>query len=167
MKYKVHHIIEAPIEDLIELTQDREDRDPKVYPNVTSTKLLSEERKGNVLRTKLETCANGDIPPKLRKLIKPKMLSWIEYGEFDFDKSEYRYNVKTFYFTNVFKMQGRVQWTKLEDNKTARDMEVEIKINIPVLGAMAEKKISQTQIENLDLDPERMPKEVKEMKAKK
>jgi hypothetical protein len=164
VKYEIYHEIDANIDDLVKLTQLREDRDPRVYPNVTSTKLIKEERKGSKLLTVLETCANGDIPPKLRKLIKPEMLSWHEYGEFDFDTNEYRYKVKTFYLSNVFKMQGKVQWTRLGENKSGRKMTVEIDIKVPILGRMAEKKISETQIENLDLDPGRMPLEVEEAK---
>jgi len=162
VKYEIYHEIGANIDDLVKLTQMREERDPKVYPNVTSVKLVKEERKGNKYITVLETCANGDIPPKLRKLIRPEMLSWHEYGEFDFDKNEYRYKVKTFYLSNVFSMHGRVQWTKIDENRTGRRMNVEIDIKIPILGKIAEKKISETQIENLNLDPGRMPQEVEE-----
>lgn len=167
MKYKIYHEIDAAMDDLIELTQMREERDPKVYPNVTSTKMVKEERKGNKLITVIETCANGDIPPKLRNLLNPAMLSWREFGEFDFDKNEYTYKVKPFYLANVFSMSGRVQWKKLSKNQTSRAMEVSIDIRVPILGRIAEKKISETQIENLNLDPGRMPEEVEEMKKNK
>ena len=110
--------------------------------------------------------ANGDIPERARKIIKPEMLTWHEFGEFDFEKSQYNYHVKTLYLSNVFKMSGRVNWTKLGETKTGREMFVEINIGIPLLGGFIEKKIAQTQKENLDLDVNRMPKEVAEMKAK-
>lgn len=167
MKYKIYHEIEADMEDLIALTQMREERDPKVYPNVTSTKMVKEERKGNKLITVIETCANGDIPPKLRNLLNPSMLSWREFGEFDFDKNEYTYKVRPFYLSNVFSMSGKVQWKKLGENKTSRSMEVSIDVKVPILGRIVEQKISETQIENLNLDPGRMPQEVEQMKKLK
>ena len=164
MKFTFRHEIEAPMEDLIELTQDRVGRDVKVYPNVTSVKMLEEKQEGNKKFTKLETCANGDIPPKLRKLIQPKMLSWIEEGVFDYDKNEYSYNIKPFYFKDRFIMKAVVKWKKLSDNKTLREMKGEIKVKVPVLGQIAEKKISETQKENLDLDVKKMVEEAEELR---
>lgn len=151
------------MEELIELTQNREERDVRVYPNITSVKTLRREKKGSKQFTKIETCANGDIPPKLRKLITPKMLTWVEEGVFDYDTNTYKFKVTPFYMANVFKMRGSVEWKKLENGKTGREMNGEIKVKVPVLGPLVEKKIIETQRENLDLDVKTMVEEVTEI----
>ncbi len=167
MKYKHYHEIDAPMEMLIELTQKREERDVRVYPNITSVKVLKRKKKGKKQYTKIETCANGDIPPRIRKIITPKMLTWVEEGEFDYSTNTYTFKVTPFYMANVFKMSGTAKWKKLENGKTARELRGEIKVKIPVLGRLIEKKIIETQRENLDLDVKSMVEEVKEILAKK
>ncbi len=166
MKYNARHVIEGPIQDVIAVGLDRS-RDVKVYPNVTSCKVRKSEKRGNKLFVEIETVANGDIPEKLRGLINPKMLTWIETGEFNFDKNEYFYSVKTFYFSNVFKCTGLISYFKEGEDKTVRTLDGEIKINIPILGAIAEKKIVEIQKANLELDVKNMRDEVRELQKKK
>ncbi|MFA6451683.1 MAG: hypothetical protein WCX65_19585 [bacterium] len=166
MKYNTRHVIEGAIADVITVGLDRS-RDVKVYPNVTSCKVKKSEKKGNKLCVEIETVANGDIPPNLRNLINPKMLTWIETGEFDFDKNEYFYTVRTFYFSNVTKISGLIKYFKEGEDKTIRTLDGEIKINIPILGAIAEKKIVEIQKANLELDIKNMRDEVRELQKKK
>ena len=147
MKYTVEDVIDGPLDEVVEICLDRS-RDVDVYPNVTKTEVKKRERKGNKMYQKVETLANGDIPPKLRKLISEKMLSWTEEGEFDFDTNEYKYKVKTHYFTNVTKVGGHFKYYE-KNGKTVRHLDGYVNINIPVLGKIAEKKIAQIQKENL------------------
>lgn len=163
MKYHVKHYIDGPLDKVVEICLDRS-RDVDVYTNVTKTEVKKREQKGSKMRVVVETVANGDIPPKLRKLISPKMLTWTEEGEFDFDKNEYKYRVKTHYFTDVTRITGHFKYYE-EDGKTVRELNGEIKIKIPILGAIAEKKIVQTQKENLEIDIEDIRKTLKEGKA--
>ncbi len=166
MKYSTRHVIEGPIADVITVGLDRS-RDIKVYPNVTSCIVKKSEKKGNKLFVEIESVGNGDIPEKLRGLINPKMLTWIEKGEFDHDKAEYAYTVRTFYFSNLFVMKGLIKYFKEGEDKTVRTLDGEIKINIPILGAIAEKKIVEIQKANLELDINSMREEVRELQKKK
>lgn len=166
MKYSTRHVIEGTIDDVVTVGLDRS-RDVKVYPNVTSCKVVKSERKGNKLYVKVESVGNGDIPPRLRSLISPKMLTWIETGEFDFDNKEYKYSVRPFYFSSVFNMTGVIRYFKEGEDKTVRTLDGEIKINVPILGWIAEKKIVEIQKVNLELDIRNMREEVRELRKKK
>ena len=95
------------------------------------------------------------------------MLTWIEKGEYDFDKKEYFYTVRTFYFSNLFKMTGKIVYIKEGDDKTVRTLDGEIKINIPIFGAIAERKIVEIQKANLELDIKNMREEVRALQRKK
>ena len=74
MKYSKEHLIEGPMEMVIEVGLDRT-RDVKVYPNITRTTVKSREVKGDIIEVVVETLANGDIPPALRKVLSEKMLT--------------------------------------------------------------------------------------------
>ncbi len=163
MKYHAKDIIDGPLDKVVEICLDRS-RDVRVYTNVTKTKVVKSERKGNKLRVVVETLANGDIPPKLRKLLSPKMLTWTEEGEFDFDKYEYKYRVKTHYFSDLTKITGHFKYYE-EDGKTVRELDGEIKIKIPILGRIAEKKIVEVQKENLKIDIDDIRETLKKEKS--
>ncbi|HOC94127.1 MAG TPA: DUF2505 family protein [bacterium] len=165
MKYNTRHVIEGPLEAVEKVGLDRS-RDVKVYPNVTKTTVKKREHKGSKMTVVVETVANGDIPPNLRKLISPNMLTWTEYGEHDFDTHTYKYEVKTFYFSNVFKMSGVIKYFKDGEDKTVRTLDGDIQIKIPLLGAIAEKKIVEVQKQNLELDIKNMREEVRELLKK-
>jgi hypothetical protein len=165
MKYSTRHVIDGTIDDVVLVGLDRS-RDVKVYPNVTSCKVVSSEKRGNKLYVKVESIGNGDIPPRLRTLLSPKMLTWIETGEYDYDKKEYKYTVRTFFFANLFGMTGTIRYFKEGEDKTVRTLDGEIKINIPILGAIAEKKIVEIQKVNLELDITNMREEVRELQKK-
>lgn len=164
MKYNCRHVIDGPVELVEKVGLDRS-RDVKVYPNVTSCKVVKEETKGSKRFVKVESVGNGDIPPRVRNLITPKMLTWIETGEYDFDKKEYRYTVRPFFFANVFSMKGHIKYIK-EGEKTIRTLDGDIEIKIPILGAIVEKKIVEVQKANLELDVKCMREEVAELMKK-
>jgi hypothetical protein len=165
MKYSKEHLIEGPMDMVIEVGLDRS-RDIKVYPNVTKTTVKSKEIKGDIMEVVVETVANGDIPPILRKVISPKMLTWTEYGKFNSKTKVYEYKVKTFYFSNITKISGVITYSEPSPGKTLRRIDAELVINMPIFGAIAEKIIAKTQLENLDLDVKAMREEVKEILAK-
>ncbi|HOO57398.1 MAG TPA: DUF2505 family protein [bacterium] len=166
MKYKVRHVIEGTIQEVFEVGMDRS-RDVRVYSNVTKSTVKKREQKGDIINIVVETIANGDIPPKLRKLISPKMLTWTETGKYDLSKNTYDYSVKTFYFTNVFSLTGHFEFEEDGKGNTIRTLDGEIKINIPILGQIAEKKIVEIQKENLELDIKSMREEVKALRESK
>jgi hypothetical protein len=165
MNYSKEHLIEGPMDMVIEVGLDRS-RDVKVYPNVTKTTVKSKETNGHITKIVVETLANGDIPPALRKIILPKMLTWTEYGTWDAEKKVYEYKVKTFFFSNITNIWGRISYKEPEPGKTLRRIEAGIEIKMPILGQIVEKKVSEVQLANLDLDVKAMRDEVREMLAK-
>ena len=165
MKYSIEHIIEGPIDMVVEVGLDRS-RDVKVYPNITRTEVKSREIKGDIMEVVVETLANGDIPPALRKVISEKMLTWTEYGRMDMKNKVYDYKVKTFFFSEICKIGGRISYSEPEPGKTLRRLDAYIEIKMPLIGSLAEKKISETQLENLDKDVKAMREEVAEMLKK-
>lgn len=166
MKYSKEHLLDGPIELVMQIGLDR-DRDVKVYPNVTKLTVKSRETKGDFMEVIVETVANGDIPPALRKFINPKMLTWTEYGRLDIKNNTYEYKVKPLYFTNICKIYGKITYKTVEPGKTLRRIDAELVINMPIVGAIAEKKIAEVQLENLDRDVAAMREEIKEMLAAK
>lgn len=162
MKYFVEDVFDAPLKDVIEICLDRS-RDTKVYPNVTKSEVKKRETRGSKMYVTVETLANGDIPPKLRKLVHPHMLTWTEEGIFDYDKNTYDYKVRTHFFSNLTSIKGHFDYSE-RDGKTVRKLEGEIKVNLPLLGQIVEAKVVEVQKANLRLDVKNILEELKTRK---
>lgn len=161
MKYSQDDLLDGPLDLVVELCLDRS-RDTKVYPNVTKCTVKSRETKDDIMKVVVETVANGDIPPALRKLITPKMLTWVEYGIWNAKEKTYEYKVKTHYFSNITSIGGKFKYTEPEPGKTLRHLDAYLDVNMPVLGKIAEKKIAEVQKENLKKDITALKKEIQE-----
>ncbi len=164
MKYEVTNIIEGPIATVVEITRDRS-RDVKVYPNITETIVIKSEEDGTKVHEIVKSVGNGDIPPALRKILTPDLLAWIEDGTYDYATNYYTYTIKHAKFAAVFTMTGSVQFTALSDTRTQRVLKGDIRVNIPIVGSIAEKKIVEIQKENLDLESKILQKDVAEKLA--
>lgn len=160
MKYTKEDVFDAPFDKVVEICLDRS-RDVDTYPNVTKTTVKKRETQGHITKLVVETVANGDIPKALRKVILPKMLTWMEYGTWDDKEKTYEYKVKTHYFSNITNVGGKFFYTEPEPGKCKRRLEGYVEINLPVLGKIAEKKISEVQMENLELDVAAIKKQIK------
>ena len=160
MKYSKDHTFEGDFDKIIAICLDRS-RDVRVYPNVTKTTVKSRETQGHITKVVVETLANGDIPPALRKIISPKMLTWTEYGVWDDENKTYEYKVKTFYFSNITKIGGKFTYTQPQPGKVSRHLDAYIEVNMPILGQIVEKKVAQVQIENLELDVKAIKEDLK------
>ena len=161
MKYTQEDIFDGPMESVVAICLDRS-RDVKVYPNITKTTVKSKETKGHITKIVVETVANGDIPPALRKIISPKMLTWIEYGIWDDKEKTYEYKVKTLYFSNITNVGGKFFYTEPEAGKCKRRLEGYVEVNMPLLGKIVEKKVSEVHKENLVLDVKAIRDELKQ-----
>ena len=162
MKYTKEDVFDGPFDKVVEICLDRS-RDVDVYPNVTKCTVKKRQTEGRITKLVVETVANGDIPKALRKVISPKMLTWIEYGTWDDKEKTYEYRVKTHYFSNITKVGGKFFYSEPEPGKTKRRLEGYVEINMPVLGKIAEKKISEVQKENLEIDVKAIKEEVKKL----
>jgi len=166
MKYSVKHLLSGTLEEALTIAKDRT-RDERVYPNITSLKQVKWEETDTDIYCEFITRGDGEIPKPLRKLITPKMVSWREIGHWDKKNNAYDYKVKTFYFTSVFNMSGKFRFIPQGNDKVLREMEGEIKINIPLLGQIAEKTIVKYQVENLDKEAKIFEKDLEELRKRK
>lgn len=166
MKYSTKHLLTGTLDEALTIAKDRT-RDVKVYPNITSLEQVKWVETNDGVDCEFITRGDGEIPKALQKLITPKMVSWREFGHWDKKTNTYDYTVKTFYFTNVFYMRGKFKFTPQGSDKVLRELEGEIRINIPILGEIAAKTIVKYQLENIDKEAKIFEKDLEELRKKK
>ncbi|MEW6201818.1 MAG: DUF2505 family protein [bacterium] len=166
MRYTAKHLLNGTLEEAMMIAKDRT-RDERVYPNITSLKQVKWDETDTDIHCEFITRGDGEIPKPLRKLITPKMVSWRETGHWDKKNNTYEYQVKTFYFSNIFQMRGKIRFIPQGNDKILRELEGEIKINLPLLGQLAEKTIVKYQIDNLDKEAKIFEKDLEELRKKR
>lgn len=166
MKYSTEHLLNGTLEEVLSIAQDRT-RDERVYPNITSLKQEKWDETDTEIVCQFLTRGDGEIPKALQKLIQPKMVSWREFGRWDKKNNVYDYYVKTFYFTNLFTMNGKFSFIPKSSDTVLRRLDGEIKINLPILGELAAKTIVKFQIENIDKEAKVFAQDLETLRAKK
>lgn len=124
--------------------------DTELFTDVTKVEIKRREKVGDKLHLTVVTCANGDIPPALQKMVTPKMLTWTETGVWDLKKNVYEYSVEPFYFANILSMSGRFEIRDKGAGKIEVPYESKCVIKLPILGAIGEKAILSAQKKNLE-----------------
>lgn len=137
--------------------------DVDLFSDVTKVDIKRREKVGDKLHLEVVTCANGDIPPALQKMVTPKMLTWTETGTWDLNKKIYEYTVKTFYFSNIFSMGGKFECRE-KGGKLEVPFESRVTIKMPIIGAIGEKAILAAQKKNLDSARPRIAAKMKDFK---
>ena len=150
MQYEAVQEYDAPVDKVIEFSLER--HNVEMYPNVTRIDLIKKEQVGDKLKIVAETRGDGTIPPAMRHLVTPDLITWVENGEWDFTKNTYDYFVIHKKFTKIFKCIGHFEFTPLDGGRSRRTLKGDIKVSVPILGAIAEKTIVKFQKENLEVD---------------
>ncbi len=149
MKERGTNVYDCSAEHYILFAVQRE-FDVDLFTDVTKVEVKRREKVGDKLHLEVVTSANGNIPPALRKMVTPRMLTWTETGTWDLNAKTYTYKVKPFYFANVFNMGGSFKCHQVNENRLEVSYVNDITVKMPLLGAIAEKAILAAQKQNLE-----------------
>lgn len=168
MKLEGEWVFDGPVDKVVYILMesDKEITKPEELPNVKSRKVLKEKWEGDKKYITVEWCAHGEIPKAAQRIIKPKMLTWIEESVWDRKERTYLFKIKTHYFTNLVKCFGTVSFHPKGQTKTIKKLDGILEINIPLIGKIMEKAVARHLYINFDKEHEISSKKVKEMKNK-
>ncbi|MEW5946614.1 MAG: DUF2505 family protein [bacterium] len=155
MKIKVTHRFNAPLEKVQEAREKRFENLDK-FPEMKQYREFWREQKGNVLKTKRRIELSAHIPPALRGVLKPEMLRCVDDSEYDFDSGVHVWTVIPEHHRDVFFCKGKsVYRERIKQDgtpETVRDLEMVIKVKVPVVGKIAEQVLGKAYEKNLEKD---------------
>jgi hypothetical protein len=147
MKYCAKHILKGSIEEVLEIVQDRS-RDPRVYPNISSLEQTVSRETEDEIFCEYCVCGDGDIPKPLRRLASPRVLSWVEVGCWDKKLNSYSYELRPYRFAHLIRARGVIRFTPMPGDAVLRELDAELRIDIPLLGELAARTIVMYQLDN-------------------
>jgi hypothetical protein len=149
MKYKTRNELKGSLDEVLEILMDRS-RDPEVYPNISNNRRTRWEKSENTIHCEYLVCGNGDIPKPLRMIAFPHMFTWREIGCWDMSCHVYNYQLKPFFFSDIVHAYGIIKLYEDGPERVVRELEGEIRIDLPLLGPLASKTIVEYMLGNYE-----------------
>ncbi len=167
MEINIVHYFDFNVEEFEKLTSDLDqDRYVKEMPNLAKREEIEKIEDEKYVKTKVRNFAIGFIPEPVRPFLKPHMLSWVEETIWDKENHCGDWNIVPYFFKNIFKCKGRIRYVNVGKNKMKREIKGILKIDVPVLGKIAERVIIEHLIQNFEAEYNLTKKLLEEKKKK-
>lgn len=169
MKFKAKYTFDGPI-DMVWEAREKRFQNPEQFPELEKHVEIERKEEGSKIFSKREIELSASVPKALQKILSPEMLKCIDSSEYDMEAGTHTWVITPSFKTKVFKCTGYSKYTEFEDGdnkKTLREIELDVKVNIPVLGSMAEQVILDGYKKNLMKDNDSISKMIGIMKSGK
>ena len=167
MKFKANYVFNGPI-DMIWEAREKRFENPKKFPELQKHVELERKVEGNKIFSKRQIELSASIPKALQRVLSPDMMKCTDSSEYDMDAGTHKWVITPNFKTKVFTCTGYSKYKEYEEGgekKTKREIELEVKVNIPVLGSMAEQVILEGYKKNLLKDNDSIAKMITIMKT--
>lgn len=154
MLFKKERVFDYPFGKFLDVFVECENPPYDIHEleNVTKWKVVRETDDGARKTGTKEWCAHAQIPPALRHIISPKMLTWYEHSEWNRKTNIYSFRIEPFFFKNKVTCYGKTAYEEKGNGKTLRIFEVTLKVKFPVVGPLFEATVMSLLRKNEEQD---------------
>lgn len=130
--------------------------------DVKDAQILKNEVVDGIHHADLAIFSDAKIPMALQNLIKPHMIGWKQFGRWNIKTGEYKVSVEPNFFKDLISISVHSICTP---NGPGIDMAIrmETKVDVPILGKLAESVINQKVMESLTTQ---FKKDIKKIQAR-
>ena len=143
--YPLPHVVDVLIEEFL--------NDPASLmtqtANVTECELMRKVDKGDDVYATIRYSAYSQIPRVVQHILKPDMLTWISSSHWDRKNLVYSFRTRTKYFSKQVHCSGKFTFHGNGNNETDQNMEIDLRIMIPVFGIIIEKEVARVYMKSL------------------
>lgn len=146
----------APVERVEEAVLDPEYQERlKDLPNV-GERVVTEvrQRSDGSIRRVVHYRFGGPLPASVEKVIGTSSISWDEVGIFNPSDHEWVFEIEPHVLPDRIECHGSYRFDPDDDGGTQREVAVELKVKIPVVGGPVERAISEGLEETLRAEGE-------------
>lgn len=166
MKYRKEIVLDGTFKQVWDAREKRFEH-PEKFPEMKHQKVIEKREEGNKLFQKREIELSASIPKALQRVLSEEMMKCIDDSVYDLETGIHTWSVKSMTKNSIFKCTGYSKYTEFEtggETKTRRLLEIEVKVNLPVIGSLAEQVIMEAYKKSLMKDNESIAEMVKMMK---
>lgn len=112
-------------------------------PNVAERAVtLQEERPDGTVRRIARYRYGGDLPAGVERAVGTSALTWDEVGVFHPSRHEWTFEVEPHVFSGRLECRGTYR-LRSEGEATIREIDLDVRVNVPIVGARAERAIAE------------------------
>ncbi|HOO55511.1 MAG TPA: DUF2505 family protein [bacterium] len=166
MKFKANYVLDGTISQVWEAREKRFEN-PEQFPELQKHEEIERKEEGNRIHSKRIVELSASIPKALQKVLSPEMLNCTDESIYDMDTNVHEWTITPNFKTKVFTCTGYSKYNEIEkdgETKTKREVVLEVKVDIPIVGKMAEQVILDAYKKNLEKDNKTMSRMLKIMK---
>jgi len=165
MKFKKEYVLNGPVDMIWEAREKRYENLDK-FPELKNRQELDRKEKDGMLHVKSKLKLASKVPGALRRVMKDDSFDIIDNSEYNLETGEHKFTYNS-ERAKFFKCKGYSKYTEFEENgdkKTKRLLEFEVKVNVPVVGGLAEQFITDAIKKNLEKDNTSIERMIQMMK---
>lgn len=151
MKVKVEQEFDYPLETLLRAREERYKHLDK-FPELKNVTIVEESREGDVLRQVRHISIAESMPAALSSVMPADAAKLIESSEFKETEHVHSFEVTPGGGLDIFKITGISKYYPLDENRSGRNYEIEIKSKVFLAGPMIEGAIADVYRKNLEKD---------------
>lgn len=151
MRYKLRQEFPFPIKTVIAARELRYD-DIENQPGLKSQELLGIEKQGSLLVTRRLFRFGSAIPDLVKKMVPAKMLEMVDTNYFDTETYLSKFTMQSEYAPDKVKITATCPYISLSERLTAREYDVLVEVNIPLVGTAVAKAVAESHREALIKD---------------
>lgn len=169
MKFKKEYIFDGPI-DMVWEAREKRFENPEQFPEMQKPQEIERREVGKKIFSKRLVELSASIPKPLQRILSPDMLKCVDESEYDMETNIHKWVISPNFKTKVFTATGYSKYDEFEEGgnkKTKRYLELDVRVDIPFLGKMAEQVILDAYKKNLEKDNTTIAKMIGIMKKEK
>jgi len=151
VRYKLRQEFPFKIATVIAARELRYD-DIDNQPGLKSQELLSTEKQGTVIITRRLFRFGTAIPDIIKKMVPPKLLEMVDTNYFDTATNQSRFEMVSEYSPEKVRLSATCPYVAISDSLTAREYDVTVEVNVPMVGTTVAKAIADSHREALIKD---------------
>ncbi len=166
MKFKGDYVLNGTI-DMVWEAREKRFENPEKFPELQKHEEIERREEGKKIYSKRIVELSASIPKPLRRILKPDMMKTLDDSVYDMETNVHTWTIAPKTGSKLFKCKGYSKYTEFEENsetKTKRVIELDVKVDIPILGKMAEGVILDAYKKNLFKDNDTIAKMLEIMK---
>ncbi|GEM_PF-1650217 len=169
MKFKANFLFDGPI-DMVWEAREKRFENPDKFPELQKHEEISRREEGKKIFSKRIIELSASIPKPLQKVLSDDMMKTIDESVYDMETNVHTWTITPKAGSKLFKCTGYSKYNEYEEGgqrKTKRELELEVKVDLPLLGKMAEQVILEAYKKNLEKDNQTIAKMIRIMKEEK
>lgn len=153
MRFSIRHRFDHPVDRVAAAVLESAYQDQLAGLPHVAERVVTEQtqRADGTVHRVVHYRFGGDLPAPVVRAVGGEVVTWDEVGDYDPATREWRFEIRPKVFRGGFEAHGTYRFVP-EGRGAARDVVVEMRVKVPVVGRLVERTIRDGLVDTLDAE---------------